>query len=176
MVINVVDRVYNGECTSVVLLKRWILRRFEHRDLKNLYLYRNNEACSRYQRWDATSEESLKDLIEKHQNRELEDGDIYLAIADSYTDELIGEVYIALKEKTITLGYTISPEYQRKGYAYEVLSTLIPELLNEYTGFEIVCLVHSNNQPSKKLLEKLGFKKQGCKARIYSKIFSLYIF
>lgn len=152
---------------------RLSIRKFKETDLNTLYSYRNDADCAKYQRWENTTLEQLRDVIQKQQHRKLEDGDIQLAIARHDTDELIGDVYIAIKGHTITLGYTILPKHQRKGYAYEVLSSLILRLFNKYKGFEIVCLVHPDNHPSIKLLEKLNFTNEGYEEKIDSLIYSI---
>ena len=48
---------------------RLILRNLSPDDLDTLYLYRNNADCARYQHWENTSKEYLKDFIQKfHQS------------------------------------------------------------------------------------------------------------
>lgn len=153
--------------------QRLLIRNFKETDLDTFYYYRNDTECSKYQHWNNTSKEYLRDFIQLQQNRTLKDGDIQLAIALNDNNELIGDLYIAIKGKTITLGYTISPNHQRKGYAYEILSSLIPLLLKQYNEFEIVCLVHPDNTPSIKLLEKLNFTNEGYEAQLDSLIFSI---
>lgn len=78
-----------------------------------------------------------------------------------YTNELIGDIYLAFKDKTITLGYTIAPKHQRKGYAYEILQSIIFYFFNNFDEYEIVCMVHHDNKTSKMLLEKLNFENEG---------------
>ena len=82
-------------------------------------------------------------------------------------------IYIAFKEKVITLGYTIDPKYQRKGYAYEILKSFINYLYNKFYEYEIVCMVHPNNEASKKLLEKLNFNNKGYLEQVDSLLYSL---
>ena len=97
------------------------------------------------------------------------------------TRELIGSV--ALTEKftqgVYNLEYIIFPDYRRKGFVYEAVSTLIDKVKNKellvaeetlrrrvYNNItpNIVCVVaniRENNIPSLSLIEKLGFTFDG---------------
>ena len=67
--------------------------------------------------------------------------------------------------ETREIGYGISSTYQRKGYAFEALSALINLLQNELKFDLIVAGVLENNMKSIKLLEKLGFHKEGLRRK-----------
>ena len=66
-------------------------------------------------------------------------------------------MYQDLPEKDIFwIGYTISPRYARKGYAYEVVEKMLDYIRSN--GNKRVCAgVDHENLPSIALLEKLGF-------------------
>lgn len=61
----------------------------------------------------------------------------------------------------LEIGYAISPAYQRNGYAYEALSAVIDLLQNKLQLEMITAGTLEENIPSKKLLQKLGFTKEG---------------
>ena len=63
------------------------------------------------------------------------------------------------------IGYSISSAYQRNGYAYEALTALINLLQNELKIELIVAGVLEENIASIRLLEKLGFKKEGLRRK-----------
>ena len=71
--------------------------------------------------------------------------------------ELPEETASSLPEKGRTLAYAVFPPYQRKGYMQEALETLVPELFRavEY----IHCGHFEENEPSRNLLRKLGFRE-----------------
>ena len=56
----------------------------------------------------------------------------------------------------MSIGYTIFPPFQRNGYAYELLSALLP-LLHKVYRLDIFALVHPENIASISLLKKLDF-------------------
>lgn len=140
--------------------KRLHIRNFKSDDLQRLFEYRNNKECRKYQEWKDTSKECLKNFIEINSKRDLSYDEIQYAIALKETDELVGDLYIAKKRKTITLGFTISPSFQRKGYMSEVLTALVPFLFQKYNDYEICCLVHPKNIASNNLMKKLNFIKE----------------
>ena len=137
---------------------RCILRCFEEKDLDSFMTYRNNEAWMKYQSFkNLTKEEYRKALLVP---LNVENG-VQLAIADKTQDNLLGDLYLVKKEKTITIGYTINPICSRKGYISEALKALLPILKEHYTGSKIVAMTEKENIPSKNLLLKLGFVYDG---------------
>lgn len=60
-----------------------------------------------------------------------------------------------------TIGYKMDQQYQRKGYCYEAISTLIPHINSEIGIRRFEALVLPDNLPSISLLEKLNFEKEG---------------
>lgn len=160
--------------TVILETNRLILRKFKSEDLNDLYEYRNNEECGKYQRWKNTELAYLKEFIEDEKNKELNGENIQVAIELKENKKLIGDIFIAFKEKTVTIGYTISPEYQRKGYAYEILNEIVKYIFENFKSYdEIVAMVHLDNLPSKKLLEKLNFKEEGYFEKVNSIIYSV---
>jgi len=160
----------------IIETDRLILRNFKEEDINILYSYRNNINCSKYQRWEDTSKEYLINFIKEERLKTLNNDSLQLAIAHKENDDLVGDVFIAFKEKCITIGYTIDSKYHRKGYAYEIIKDLISYLFNNFEDYEIVGLVHPNNEPSKKLLEKLNFENEGYVEKLDSLVYSLKIF
>jgi len=63
--------------------------------------------------------------------------------------------------QTGTLGYWTGQRHARQGYMYEALCGLIPALFDEFglRRVEAACL--PSNIPSSRLLEKVGFTKEG---------------
>jgi len=153
--------------------ERLLLRNFIYDDLDSLYNYRNHPNCAKYQSWNDTSREYLQNFIEEQKNKTLNGETVQLAISLKNTNELIGDIYIAFKNKTITLGYTIAPQHQRKGYAYEILQSIISHFFKNFDEYEIVCMVHPDNKSSKMLLEKLNFENEGYLKELDSVIYSL---
>ncbi len=61
------------------------------------------------------------------------------------------------------IGYVVSPNYRRKGYAFEAVNSLINLLLDEL-GLEMIIIgCFEDNIASKNMIEKLGFTFEGRK-------------
>lgn len=60
-------------------------------------------------------------------------------------------------------GNVVSPNYRRKGYAYEAVSNLVQLLLDDLKLDMIIAGCFEANIASKKMLEKLGFIFEGRK-------------
>ena len=153
---------------------RLFLRNFIPEDLEVLYDYRNNEGCARYQHWENTSKEYLQEWIERYAQSAFLSKEPEQHYAISLTQgQLIGDLSFFYNEADpcITLGYTISYRHWRQGYAFEMLSTLLPAIQKAYPQTDIVALVEKENVPSIALLQKCGFVEEGFSEKINSCIF-----
>ncbi|ERI94964.1 hypothetical protein HMPREF1982_00646 [Clostridiales bacterium oral taxon 876 str. F0540] len=137
---------------------RCVLRGFEEKDLDSFMTYRNNEEWMKYQDFKNLKKDEYRKSLLVPLN--IERG-MQVAVADKATDELLGDLYLAKKDKTISIGYSINPIYARKGYISEVLKALLPKLKECYPGCEIVAMTEKENIASKNLLIKLGFVYDG---------------
>lgn len=88
-------------------------------------------------------------------------------------NQLIGDLscFYNKHDPCFTLGYTISYQFQRQGYAFEMLSKVLCVIEKQYPGMDIVGLVEKENIPSISLLKKLGFIEEGYSYKINSYIF-----
>ena len=79
----------------------------------------------------------------------------------SVNPELPDECQKNLPSNGRTLAYAIFPQYQRKGYMYSALNTLISNLFDEKEIDYIHCGRFDFNEKSARLLDKLGFEMFG---------------
>ncbi|MGX4599081.1 GNAT family N-acetyltransferase [Faecalimicrobium sp. JNUCC 81] len=133
---------------------RCILRCFKEKDLELFIAYRNNEEWMKHQNLKYLSKDDYRKDLLGHKN--INEG-IRFAISDRITDTLLGDIYIIKKEKTISIGYAISPIYSRKGYIIESLKAVLPLVRKNYPECEIIAMTKKENIPSKNLLLNLGF-------------------
>lgn len=68
---------------------------------------------------------------------------------------------------TKEIGYCISPESRRHGYAYEALSALLNYLLDDLSLDLVVAGIIPDNLPSVRLVEKLGFRCEGMRRKAF---------
>ena len=83
---------------------------------------------------------------------------------------MIGEIVVMPNDGAITLGYTFSYKYHRKGYAFEALFPFIEMLHRRYPQWEFICFTDVENAASMALLKKLGYEDLGYAERITSQV------
>lgn len=141
---------------------RLILRNVAAKDADNMYDYRNNEICARYQRGQTKDYNGIVALVERRKNDVVSvDAPFMVAVALKDTDEMVGEIVVMPKDGTISLGYTFSYKHHRKGYAFEALTALINMLHKQYPKWDFISFTEPENEPSMALLKKLGYKDMG---------------
>ena len=75
--------------------------------------------------------------------------------------QLIGDVGIHfLEDEQMEIGYTLSPDYQGRGYAIEAVQAVVEYLFSALKKHRVTASVDPDNGPSIKLLEKMGFRKE----------------
>ena len=61
----------------------------------------------------------------------------------------------------VEVGYAIRPEHRRRGYAYEAVQALFDWATREHSVRRFIASVSPRNEPSLRLIEKLGFNQVG---------------
>lgn len=142
--------------------KRLYLRNFRAEDAAPIYAYRNDRRCYAYQRWEDTSTTAVRAFVAAF------GADVFLSDKEEQHyaicagDELAGDLayFYTEKDNCITLGITIAPEHQRKGYGFELLQAVIEAIQQRYPCLDIVALIDRENRASIALFEKLGFVRE----------------
>jgi len=92
---------------------------------------------------------------------------IFLIIAEKTNNGFIGYVllnnYPEEQENAITLGCSLVPEYQSKGYGYEAIGTILSMLKSSTVVKRALANALTYNKPSLGLINKLGFTSTGIK-------------
>ena len=88
-----------------------------------------------------------------------------LAVLERTGGRLLGDIAIHFRDKEnrqAELGYTLAPEYQGKGYAFEAAARVLEYLFGTLKKHRVSASVDPRNVRSVKLLERLGMRKEGC--------------
>ncbi|MBE5960403.1 MAG: GNAT family N-acetyltransferase [Lachnospiraceae bacterium] len=89
----------------------------------------------------------------------------YYLFEKTSPDKIIGSIcfYQILKSpyNSCNLGYKIDTAHQHKGYAYEALSALIPEVFQTLRLYRIQADIMPKNTASIHLITRLGFTEEG---------------
>ncbi len=143
--------------------ERLSLRVLNMDDKEQFFKYRSNPEIYRFQSWKPSSIEEIEAFIELNLAAIPNTPCTWLQLAVCLKDgRLIGDIGIHFLDDgcQVELGYTISPDYQGRGYAREAVQAVIDFLFFSLGKHRITASVDPGNLSSIKLLEKMGFRKE----------------
>lgn len=151
--------------TQTLETERLILRKFESKDVNDCFKFLSDkQTClddGGYLSFTEKNEE-YNQLINKLFN----DNGRLMIYSKEY-HKVIGTINLMdVSDRAVEckeVGYVISPNYRRKGYAYEAVSNLVKLLLDDLKLDMIIAGCFEDNVSSKKMLEKLEFIFEGKK-------------
>lgn len=156
--------------------ERLVLRQVKPEDAPIMYDYRNDERCAKYQRGQTKDWEGIMQLVNKRSNDILTvEASAMIAMALKTSDEMVGEIVVMPNEGAISLGYTVSYRFHRKGYAFEALVALTEDLHRKYPDWEFISFVEPENAASIALLKKLGYRDLGYVPQLTSQAFGKWV-
>jgi ribosomal-protein-alanine N-acetyltransferase len=88
----------------------------------------------------------------------------FWAVADKTTDRCLGLVNYHdghIRNKRVAIGYIVDPAHCRQGVATEAVSAMIRFCFQDLGLHRLQAFIHPDNAPSLKLIEKLGFRREG---------------
>ncbi len=143
--------------------QRLALRRFRLDDASAFVAYRSDPAVARYQSWEppfplASAEEFMREMAVLDPT---EPG--WFQYAVDMGGVLVGDVGVHLHEnrKQAEFGYTIATAHQGNGYATEAVGRVLEHLFVERGLHKVSAECDARNEPSAKLLTRLGFRLEG---------------
>ena len=161
--------LYTGYHVRKILLprlkletERLLLRRYHPNDATQCFAFLSNEHDAYMDCSKAFTEmdEEYHELVALFGQRETQ----YMIVLKE-SDEVIGTVNVFADDSravdTMEVGYSIAHAHQRKGYAYEALSALLGLLQDDLCLEMVTAGILPENTASEKLLQKLGFQREG---------------
>ena len=157
---------------------RLYLRNLCPGDADILFDYRNDSRCNQYQRYEDTGKAYLQKFVRDYSKScflSTEEEQHY-AIVRTGDDHVAGDlsVFFSEEDNCFTLGITIAPQFQRLGYAYELLGEVIGQMQKQYPSVDMVALIERDNAKSISLFKKLGFFEECYAESMESYVFVLY--
>ena len=140
----------------ILKTKRLILREFEEKDLDGFMIYRNNSDWMKFQNFKNLDKNAFRSKLLKPLNF---DKGSQLVFSRKEDNSIIGDIFVMREGENVYLGYTINPEYSRRGFVSEIVIATLSFLQDTYPGCKIVAETVPDNIASIKLLEKVGFIK-----------------
>jgi ribosomal-protein-alanine N-acetyltransferase len=144
--------------------ERLILRRYNEKDIDTFYDIIHDDRLQNYISFPNLTKEQemkyIKDCISRVEDDACEKWSIVL----KSTNKSIGNISvndIIKKHNYCDVGYVIQYDHWGYGYAAEALKAVSDYLLD--SGYYLVeCTCNELNKQSSRVMEKAGFKKDGC--------------
>lgn len=153
------------------------LRNLRMDDVPVIHAYRNDPQCARYQRWEDVSLAAVQAFVSRFENSTFlsEEEEQHYAVCLRCGD-LVGDVsyFYTERDRCVTLGITIAPQYQRRGIAREILTSLTAAVRSRYPQLDMVALIDPENEGSIRLFESLGFYRECYAESIRSYVYVIY--
>lgn len=145
---------------TILNTNRLILRKIKTRDAADLFEFCKDPAISRYSQWDQHTDIAETKAYIRYAKRESSDEKLNFCIC--FAGKVIGTCGFATLERNIRvaeIGYCISHDYQHRGFASEAIFALCDFGFNVLRLNRIEARIASENTPSCRLLDKLGFTR-----------------
>lgn len=145
--------------------KRLILRAIRLADAKAMFKYRSNPQIYKFQNWEPKTIKDAEDYISTKIATvpNVPNTWYQLGVFIKGSDELIGDIgihFIEFDNLQVEIGYTLSLEYQGKGYATEAVASVVNYLFNNLNKHRIIASIDPKNIKSMALLERVGMRKE----------------
>lgn len=137
--------------------ERLLIRRFSPNDWQDLFEYLSQKDVVKYEPYGVFTEDaSREEAINRSKNES------FWAVCLKDTGKLIGNIYLSKQEfDTWELGYVFNKNYQGKGFATEAAKALLNYIFKNMGAHRVVAMCNPLNEPSWKLLERLGMRREG---------------
>lgn len=142
------------------------LRRLRPSDLRAFQSYRNDPVVARFQSWEVMDDARATGFLSAVSNMEplLQPGQwSQIAVADSGTDALIGDVGLHLSQDATEaeMGITLASEAQGQGHATRACKLAMGLLFDTTSIHQITAGADIRNTASLALMHRLGFSETG---------------
>ncbi len=144
--------------------KKIILKSLQEEDVNALLAYRAAPEIVRFQLWSPKRPSDAYAFIRSAQF----EGEPKIGRWNQFgvfwreTNQLVGDIGLSLVDaQQAEIGYTISPNWQRRGLAKTAVSRLLTYLFTERHIHRVIATADSENIASITLLTKLGFRQEG---------------
>lgn len=145
--------------------ERLIFRDINQNDVDDLYEIYHNAKTLKYQvispfKSLAEMKRYIEIIRDGYQNRYF----IRWGLEDKNSGKLIGLIslhHLEFWNYKAEVGYILNEDYWNQGLTTEAVAKLIDEAMNHWGLHRIEAAIHPGNAPSIRVVEKLGFEKEG---------------
>ena len=142
-----------------IATRRLVVRRFRASDGAGLHAYLSRPEAVRFEPYDPVPRERCEQLAAERAS----DPDFWAVCLPSGV--LVGNLYLHRHSPTdwghYELGYVFHPDHWGNGYATEAASAIITACFADWGGHRVAAQCNPENTASWRLLERLGFRREG---------------
>jgi RimJ/RimL family protein N-acetyltransferase len=146
-----------------IVTERLRLRRSVPEDAEAISAYRSDPEVHRQQGWERTDPDSVRADIEEMAGRAPGEpgGWVQFSVEERDRGRLVGDVGLSPADGepgVIKVGYTISPAFQRQGYATEAVGALVGYALEALDASVVRAYADADNTASRRVAERVGMR------------------
>ncbi|MFY7843589.1 GNAT family N-acetyltransferase [Chryseobacterium gambrini] len=145
--------------------ERLLIRDLTLDDKQAVFNYRSDAEANKFQSWIPETLEDVEQFIERN-NKEFNQPESWyqVLITEKDSKAVIGDIgihFFGAENLQAELGITLNKDFQGRGFASEALKGVINFLLGDLKKHRIMASVDPENIDSLKLMERIGFRKEG---------------
>ena len=147
----------------IIQTERLMLRKLGLTDAEAVFAYRSDVKVNRFLSKRPISVHEVETMITSEIAPVFNQVGTWfqMGLFDLKTNAICGDIGVHfIDTEQVELGYTLAASYQGKGLATEALSALIDMLFDELAKHRIIASIDPRNEPSIRLMERLGFRKE----------------
>ncbi len=147
--------------------ERLILRAIDRDDVHGIFAYASDPEVVRHLLWEPhqsldDSHEFLDKVFEAYRRQMPDPFGIVLKDEPGRVLGTAGSRWVSFDHKTMELGYVVARPHWRQGYATEAVWAVVCSTFALYPVERLQARVFPDNPASRRILEKLDFRHEGC--------------
>jgi len=159
-------KIRDNKKQVLIETERLILRNIDFKDIDTFLAYRNDPVVAKYQSWEPTlNRKQVSDFINDLQTHKIGEPGKWNQIVWILKKNMvhIGDCALKVQEDNMQaeLGFTLSSNYQGKGYAYEATRALINYIFENLNLHRVFSITDCKNTSAINLLKNLGMRQEG---------------
>lgn len=147
--------------------ERLFIRPVQLTDAEALFGFRSDPECAEFMSSIPLNVAEMRERIQKTASEINQSGTWFqFVIFEKDERSVVGDIGLHFlasdtQNKQVELGYILHKKYWGKGYATEALMPIVDYLVYTLDKHRLVANIDPSNYPSIRLVEKLGFRKEG---------------
>lgn len=147
--------------------ERLFIRPVQLTDAEALFGFRSDPECAEFMSSIPLNVAEMRERIQKTASEINQSGTWFQFVIFAKDERsVVGDIGLHFlasdtQNKQVELGYILHKKYWGKGYATEALMPIIDYLVYTLDKHRLVANIDPSNYPSIRLVEKLGFRKEG---------------